>query len=189
MRAMRIKNFGSGRRREKWPDHRLIENHPRIDALALARGGGTVASVATTMRWTNGFTATIRAEPTRLIIETADLQQVVALDPKRCGFLVRAGMLCPACSRRCTYLVENGGIFSCRQCCGLDYSSRHRNRDRWSAIARIAKLRQKLGADVSPLAPLPPRPHHNTALMRYDRIVAEIERQERVLIGEDDRHE
>ncbi len=183
VRAMRTKKFGSGRRREKWPDHRLIENHARIDALALARDGALVAGVVTTLRWTNGLTAMIRAEPTRMIIETSDRQQTVALDPKRCGFLVRAGMLCPACSRRCVHLIENGGIFSCRLCCGLDHSSRHRHRDRWAAIARIAKLRQKLGADVSPLSPLPPRPRHNTAFMRYDRLVGEIERQEAILIG------
>lgn len=184
---MRIKNFGSGRRREKWPDHRLIENHARIDVLALARDGALVASTVTMMRWSNGFAATIRAETTRLIIETADRQQVIALDPKQCGFAVRAGAMCP-CGQRCVHLIENGGIFSCRLCCGLDHSSRHKHRGRWAAIARIAKLRQKLGADLSLLAPLPPRPHHNTAFMRYDRLVAEIECQERILIGEDDRH-
>ncbi|WP_027584023.1 hypothetical protein [Bradyrhizobium sp. Ai1a-2] len=180
---MRTRKFGSGRRREVWPDHRLIERHPRVCVLALARDGGTVAGVVTTLRWTNGFVATIRAEPTRLIIETADRRQMVALDPKRCGFLVRAGMLCPACSRRCVHLIENGGIFSCRLCCGLDHSSRHVHRRRWSALGRIAKLRGKIKADPSPLSPLPPRPRWNTAAAKYDRVAAEIERQEAILIG------
>jgi hypothetical protein len=183
-----MKWFGAGGHRVLWPDRRLVEHHARIDAYALARDGMLIAGTVSELRWTNGIAATIRAEPTRLAIIIGDRQQFVALDPKQCGAFIRAGLRCPSCRRRIIHLYEIAGAFTCRKCADIDYRSRHSKRDRWATLSRIAKLRRQINADLSPLAPLPPRPRWNTSAAKYDRVAAEIARLEKVFMDED-RHE
>lgn len=179
------RNFGRGRHRLLWPDHRLVENHARLDAYALARDGMLTTGIVSEIRWTNGIVATIRAEPTRLAIVIGDRQQFVALDPKQCGAFIRAGLRCPSCRRRIIHLYEIGGAFTCRKCADIDYRSRHAKRRRWAGLSRIAKLRAQINADPSPLAPLPPRPRWRMSRVKYDRIAAEIARQEKIFLDWD----
>jgi hypothetical protein len=84
---------------------------------------------------------------------------------------------CGRCSKRVKhiYLPE----LMCRQCCGLDYSSRHIARS-VPGILRVMRWRRQIGIDPHPFAPIPKRKRHHT---RYHRIVARILLEERALLG------
>jgi hypothetical protein len=68
---------------------------------------------------------------------------------------------------------------ACRRCSRLDYSSRHLHRS-VPGLNRLRYLRRKLGLELRPFAPIPPRPSSHT---RYNRIVAEIRALEAGLVG------
>lgn len=78
---------------------------------------------------------------------------------------------CPRCRRRCRHIYLKD--IACRECCGLDWSSRHLYRS-LPGVHRIARWRRQLGADPRPFMPIPRNPHarhRQHALMR--RIMAE----------------
>jgi hypothetical protein len=68
---------------------------------------------------------------------------------------------------------------ACRQCSGLDWACRHRNRS-IPGYNRLLSLRRKIGAELSPFTPLPTSPSKAT---RKRKIVAEIGQLEARLIG------
>ena len=84
---------------------------------------------------------------------------------------------CPVCHRRCRHLYLRQ--LACRGCSGLDYSSRHRYRS-VPGFNRISYLRRKLGVDLRPFSPIPPRPRSH---VRYWRTVAQIQAIEARLVG------
>jgi hypothetical protein len=80
---------------------------------------------------------------------------------------------CPGCRRRCRFLYALGRI-ACRQCHGLDWSSRHLHRA-VPGVHRVARWRRQIGADAHPFSSLPDRPPHHT---RFHRIAARIRAEE-----------
>src|SRR5215831_1151129 len=84
---------------------------------------------------------------------------------------------CPVCARRCRHLYLRQ--LACRRCSRLDYSSRHLHRS-VPGYGRLLYLRRKLGLELRPFAPIPPRPSSH---VRYHRLVAEIHALEVGLVG------
>lgn len=79
--------------------------------------------------------------------------------------------LCPCCGSRRWHLYQMPTGFMCKDCAGLDWASRHRNRWRGGpAIARFRKLRAKLAA----------RRHKTSS---YYRLAAAIAAAEDELLG------
>jgi hypothetical protein len=85
----------------------------------------------------------------------------------------QAYWLCNLCGSLRWHLYIRGREIACRKCLagGLTYTSQ---RTRHGAALRARKLRRRLGAAPSPLAPLPPRPRNVWAAARYDRLVREL---------------
>src|SRR5262245_21614454 len=112
---------------QKWHDHDLVENHPRI------RVGGLLGHA-------------------EIVVTTGDQQQSVKIEsewsfgrkPRR-----RPWFLCPSCNQRCRNLHERNGKWTCRTCSGLDWASRHRNRSR--AIPTLNRARKGAGTPASAL--------------------------------------
>ena len=90
----------------------------------------------------------------------------------------------PSCGRRCCalFIVECDGRPSlrCRKCARVDYKVRHVSRN-CPAVFRAGKIRQRLGAQVGMLSPLPPRPRHNMQAARYDRLARALAEQEAIV--------
>jgi len=117
-----VSAFGSGSR-QKWSDHRLLENHP-----ILRVGGLRGTEVTVTV---NGQTQVVQLEQEW----TFGRQQ-----------RQRPWFRCPVCDRRCRILHEKDGTsLVCRLCSGYDYRSRHRNRSLPAAnrVRRVAGLPQR----------------------------------------------
>jgi len=123
---------------------RLIENRSRVDVWALQQCGALMDG-ATTELWAGlrGYQLATHA-PNLWIGETRVL---VIWDEQG-----RTWFECPACGRRCKHLYFDE--LTCRICLRLDYSSRHLHRT-VPGIHRIRQLRQRIGADPRPFAPLP----------------------------------
>ena len=68
--------------------------------------------------------------------------------------------VCPRCEKYVLhlYITEDGPL--CRRDAGLDYGVRHGCGRAMPEALKLAKLRAKLGADSSLIAPLPPRKPH-----------------------------
>src|SRR5262249_13275053 len=116
---------------------------------------------------------TLRIDGREMLVEVA----WEAIQSRPYGW--RVYLICGRCGmqRHALFLVPMsgpGGTNSSllgRCCGGLRYPCRTvGNR----LPLRAAKLRRKLGAQPSLLAPLPPRPKHNTAAKRFDRIAREL---------------
>src|SRR5262249_24318685 len=84
--------------------------------------------------------------------------------------------VCPKCASLRSHLIILDGSVCCRVCGRLDHRSRHVPR----AVARVAKLRRKLGGAPGLLSPLPRKPKHWSPVY-YRRLIAELLQQERVL--------
>jgi len=85
---------------------------------------------------------------------------------------------CPKCGANRYRLYEVSGVWACRECHGLDYQSRHRNRS-IPGLARLLCLRRWINAEPRPFGSLPPPPRVRVA--RYNRYVAEIDVLEKAL--------
>jgi hypothetical protein len=89
---------------------------------------------------------------------------------------------CGGCDRRCCalFIILSDGRPSlrCRKCAGLIYRSQHTLHP---ALIRAAKLRRRLGAEPSILAPIPPR-HPRWRRDYWLRMVRELQLHERVLV-------
>lgn len=145
--------FGSGSIRKPRP---LVETTPRICVYDLARPPR----------------AGLAREASVLL--SIDGQEAIAIElehmPQTLGG-VQSFFLCPNCSRRTHHLYWLHEQLWCRRCHGL----RHRSEHCYSRLlTRAAKLRRKLDAPPGLLSPLPPRPRHNIAAARYDRLVREL---------------
>jgi hypothetical protein len=94
----------------------------------------------------------------------------------------RPWMLCPHCRKRVARIFKGMGGYFCRACVGNPpYESQLRN-DRARAYLKAYRLRERLGGSRPVVDPLPERPYRMWQ-RTYDRIVAELERLERSLIG------
>jgi len=86
--------------------------------------------------------------------------------------------ICPRCQCDRYKLYRVGGVWACRQCHLLTYSSRHRGRT-IPGLSRVRYLRRRLGADLTPFTPLPMKPLTARGQLRLAR---EIRRLEQALI-------
>src|SRR5215813_6680270 len=113
-----VSAFGSGAR-QKWSDHRLLENHPML------RVGG--------LRGTE-VTVTVNGQPQIIRIEMEQTFGIGRTQRQRPWFH------CPACDRRCRTLHEkDGNSLVCRLCSGYDYRSRHRD-SHLPAVKRVRRV-------------------------------------------------
>lgn len=180
-----VGTFGSGRHRTRFPDQQLIENNPSISIYWLNRHGALVSGAISELRWWSGQAVSIRTQQSRLLIQDGNREQTINFDwlpIPRDRF--RPALLCPSCGqRRIDLHLSLCGAWVCRWCSGLKYSCRHRHRFA-PGITQIEWLRRQLGAsDLRPFGSLPPRPLHNRAAARYDRLVARLRIQEDALTG------
>ena len=91
-------------------------------------------------------------------------------------------MHCPHCNRRVVRLFNGMGGFFCRECVGNPpYESQLRN-DMARIYLRAYRLRERIGGGRPVIDPIRERPYRMWR-RTYNRIVAEVERLERILIG------
>jgi hypothetical protein len=165
-----ITPFGvGGRPRKQRP---TVENTARIFVGDLAR------SLSTSLARVGTVNVVVNGKP-----EVLD----VVFDDRNYGGRGQPYFLCGTCSRKCQHLYlrddpRDGRRLSCRRCSGggLTYASRCTRR---RGINRVRRLREKIGALPSMLAPLPSRPAH----WRRDywiRRLGELARAEAVLAGQ-----
>ena len=156
-----------------FPGIRLIEANPRVDIWVLLRSGALTPGTEVELRYgpVGSHLATreggILIDGTRVLLIWDEPMQGVG----RCWFE------CPVCKQRCRHLYLRQ--LACRRCSRLDYSSRHLHRS-IPGLNRLRYLRRKLGLELRPFTPIPPRPKHH---LRYHRIVAEIHALEAGLVG------
>lgn len=94
----------------------------------------------------------------------------------------RPWMHCPHCRRRVARLFKGLSGYYCRECVGQPpYESQLRN-EKARAYLKAYRLRQRLGGSKPVIHPIPARPWRMQR-KTYERIVAEIERLERPLVG------
>ena len=142
--------FGKGRPRKLRP---TVENTPRI-ASPPHRG--------------------LAREEVVVVVDGREQRLAIVRQDRIHG--QEAYWLCPRCGSARMHLFLLNGEIGCRRpgCLhplGLSYTCRlTRNR----AALRARKLRRKLGAAASLLAPLPPRPRNVWAAARYDRLAREL---------------
>lgn len=84
--------------------------------------------------------------------------QVIDLDTSHCNFGgSRRWFLCPKCRKRTLKLYEISGVFYCRKCQGLPYSSqRESEADR--LMRKIRRLRKRLEASSDLTVPIVHKP-------------------------------
>lgn len=177
--------FGSTR----WDWHRTRQTtDPQLwlDVRLLARRGALAPGAWSTTAWTcrgePSGDITHRAEADALILDykvkgprDADWQPVrerIQLDRTPCHYGgTRPWFLCPGCGRRRAVLFSVGGLFRCRPCHNLAYSStRETPADR--ALRRGDTLRRKIGGRPGLQSwPLKPKGMHWAT---YSRIMIEI---------------
>jgi hypothetical protein len=156
---------------------KMVEDLPALDVLELYHAGGLVHGVSTILQWPPSTTVHIRADHGRLIVAINGGLEVVVQVEYLALIGDRPHVRCPACDRRTYRLYLDGDWFGCRQCAGLAYAVRYERR--WSpALQRVHKLRARLGAELTPFAPLPPRPYRGLAGPWHDRMVAQIQAAE-----------
>jgi len=111
------------------------------------------------------------SEGDALVLIERGFRQRVALSWTPCHLGgKRAWAICPRCSRRVAILFDRGGLFACRGCCGLTYSSQ-RETPKFRSIRKARKMRERFGGGENLMAPFPDKPkkmHWRT----YDRLVS-----------------
>ncbi len=96
------------------------------------------------------------------------MSQTIGLTSTPCHFGGRRPWFrCPGCQRRVALLYA-GLRFACRHCHGLYYECQ-RTRGRWSAMARLQRLRERLGGSANLTMLFPARPRHMHGAT-YDRL-------------------
>ena len=112
----------------------------------------------------------IISEGDALVLIERGFRQRVAISRTSCNFGgERAWAICPRCSRRVAILFDRGGLFACRGCCGLTYSSQ-RETPKFRSIRKARKMRERFGGGENLIAPFPDKPkkmHWRT----YERLV------------------
>lgn len=132
----------------RWPDERLIEHRATLDIQALHKLGLTLSG---------RITVAVGGQQQTLMIAQEDWRGDGRLRPR---------WICPLCKVHRWKMYELHGVFACRVCQNLDFSSRHKNRFS-KFYNRTRRLKAKLSAN----------PHHRDA----KRIRAEIRAGERAL--------
>src|SRR5262249_1272111 len=103
------------------------------------------------------FTGFAREATVDVVVNGAKMAIDVVCDARHRGGDGQRYFLCPDCSRKVWHLYVRDEQLKCRRCAGLDYRSKHTRR---RGLNRVRRLREKIGALPSPLAPLPQRPRH-----------------------------
>ena len=85
--------------------------------------------------------------------------------------------VCPLCGRDWYRLHQVGGVWACRTCHALRYTSRHCNRT--IRLNRLRFLRRRIGADLTPFTPLPSK---LLSARGHWRIAQEIRQLEQALL-------
>ena len=135
------------------------------------------------LRWPQ--VAKIRAD--RYVIELNFCNQVtsqsIGLSWTPCHFgSYRPWMFCPHCRKRVARLFKGMGGYFCRACVGNPpYESQLRN-DMARIYLRAYRLREQIGGGRPVIDPIRERPYRMWR-KTYDRIRAEIEGLERLLVG------
>ena len=94
----------------------------------------------------------------------------------------RPWMHCPHCHHRVTRLFKGLSGYYCRECVGAPpYESQLRN-DMARIYLRAYRLRERIGGGRPVIDPIRERPYRMWR-KTYQRIVTEVERLERILIG------
>ena len=160
----------------RWQTRSYVEDYSSIDVQRWHREGLLDHSEFSCAWWRGDQKAAsigVRAEGTQVTLayrykrwgsEWQDVEQIVPLDWTDCHFGgQRPWFTCAArsngvgCGRRVAKLYVAGGVFACRHCYRLHYTSQsenHMNRQ----LRKAQKIRTRLGGSGSLLDPLPPRP-------------------------------
>ena len=103
----------------------------------------------------------------RVLIDGRPETIEIVHEPRNYGGRGAAFFLCGTCSKKVRHLYlrddprdgpSDRRWLACRRCSGdLSYASQHTRR---RGINRVRRLREKIGALPSPLAPIPQRPRH-----------------------------
>jgi len=129
--------------------------------------------------------ATMRADRYVIELNFCNLvtPQYIHLSWTPCNFgSERPWMLCPHCRKRVARLFKGMGGYFCRACVGNPpYESQLRN-DMARLYLRAYRLRERIGGGRPVIDPIRERPYRMWR-RTYNRIVAEVERLERILIG------
>jgi hypothetical protein len=108
--------------------------------------------------------------------------QQVLVSWTRCNFGGLRPWLHCICGQRVARLFKGFGGYYCRPCCGNPiYESQKRN-EKARSYLQAYRLRERLGGSRPVIDPLPVRPYRMWR-RTYNRLVTEIERLERPLIG------
>lgn len=164
----------------------------RLDVRSLNRAGALRPGAVSTTSWIRGdgeTTGNIVTHmnrdgdcltldyKTRTSRETdwTPYKEAIWLDTTPCHFGGhRAWFRCPGCQRRRAVLFNAGGLFRCRECHDLAYSST-RETDTDRSIRRCAALQKRLGGggDGVPVWRVPPKPH-GMHWETYERLAREL---------------
>src|SRR5262249_33184757 len=112
-----------------------------------------------------------------LLVDGTPQRLEVIRQPRHLGG-TQAYWVCPKCETLRSDLYMVGGVLQCRVCGALSYRSRALQRHK--AVLRVARLRKRLRAEPSLLAPVPPRPPRWSRVY-YGRLVAELAKQEAIV--------
>jgi hypothetical protein len=177
----------TGRPRARTPKL-MASDLASLDLFKFHKAGGLVPGAVTRVRWpypTAPLDITVRAESDRIMLSIDGAGEVPVRVEREAVYFggLRPWLVCSICLARRRSLYIKDGCVGCRQCFGLCYRSRCEFWLSSPALRRAVKLRRRLGADVQPFAPLPPRPRYRTARNWYDNIVAEIHAHEAEALG------
>jgi hypothetical protein len=137
---MATRPFGVGPQRNP---RACVEDTPRISVYDLR---GVAAAPLSPLA---------REATVRVVIDGRTETLEVVWEPRYLGGDGQRFFLCP-CSRKVRHLYARADEpLRCRRCARLSYRSKHTRRQ---GINRVRRLREKIGALPSPLAPIPPRP-------------------------------
>ncbi len=153
--------------------HRVCENHLKLTATALTRGG--LMNGSGTLSWSDGSQIAVSGyedsvKLTYAVDGAAVVQRImISKTPAHLGGH-RAWFICPGCSKRISalYLAKQ---FRCRHCHDLRYQSQ-RETPVFRAIDKIQRIRKKLSGSTNLTQPIPARPrymHNHT----YRRLLSE----------------
>jgi hypothetical protein len=157
--------------------HRTCEEMRRLDVRLLARDGLLTGSGVLT--WSRGGhvtgTVAVRGDGDSVslayVSDGQEIEERVALDATAVHLGgERSWFLCPGCDRRVAVLYA-GARFRCRHCLDLRYTSQ-RETPRFRAIARIQRVRVKLGGTGNLIEPRPRRPRYMHT-RTFERLVVE----------------
>jgi hypothetical protein len=169
-----------------FPEQRYCEANWKLAIDHLIRHGALLEGAVTRIAWSDKTAEKLWGRPTHTVEihrEAPNLwigdTRVLVTWVNHTERLSYAYFSCPKCARRCRDLYLRD-VWACRKCHGLDWACRHRHRT--VPIHRLEKLRRKLGAELRPFAPLPPR-RRGRSREYHDRLVAMILAEEARLLG------